>query len=95
LPVRHDTGRCPDGNIWFVLANVDRIGELTPSGNYLEWEGLPPPPQGAIDRQPYALVAGPDGNLWYTENGSNRIGRMDFPPARIFANGFDEAGAAC
>ncbi len=65
----------PDGNIWFILEGsttkpVGKIGRLTPSGTFTEFE------TGITDPYLKGIAAGPDGNLWFTENVTGRIGRI-------------------
>jgi streptogramin lyase len=60
----------PDGNMWYTEPDVDRIGNITMSG---QTKDLPLPGTG---REPYDITLGPDGNLWFTEQTGNNIGRM-------------------
>lgn len=61
----------PDGNLWFVELNGNKIGRITLSGTVTEF-AIPTP--GA---RPFGgLVAGPDGAMWFTEDGANKIGRI-------------------
>jgi streptogramin lyase len=59
----------PDGNLWFMESECDRIGRLTPSGVLAEF----PLASGST---PVSIVTGSDGNLWFLEYGMNKIGRI-------------------
>ena len=79
----------PDGNIWYA-DSADRIGQMTPLGDYtFEFTGIPPPTNGSPFAEPLYITTGPDGNLWFTEIGANRIGRLNISD-HLFANGFEE-----
>jgi hypothetical protein len=58
----------PDGNLWFVENNGNKIGKITTSGTITEY-ALP------SGRWPEGITAGPDGNLWFTELADN-IGKI-------------------
>jgi virginiamycin B lyase len=62
----------PDGNVWFVEANVtaNNLGRVTPAGALTEF---PVPTAGSFL---FGIAAGPDGNLWFTEYVGDKIGRM-------------------
>ena len=70
----------PDGNLWFVEGESNKIGRITPSGTITEFPL--PASHSAFDAKLGAgITTGPDGNLWFTEdaagpNGSNKIGRL-------------------
>jgi streptogramin lyase len=71
----------PDGNLWFVESNSNRIGRITPGGAITTFP-LPTP-----NSLPSGITTGPDGNLWFTEDVSDQIGRItpsgaltEFPP---------------
>ena len=53
----------PDGNLWFTEESGDKIGKLTPAGDFTEY----PNAGGSF---PSAITAGPDGALWFTEFGA-------------------------
>jgi virginiamycin B lyase len=65
----------PDGNLWFLEANVGTIGRITTVGAITEFP-LPPPLNGAMESHGYTggITAGPDGNLWFVHSGANAIG---------------------
>ena len=51
----------PDGNLWFTLPEVNKIGRITPAGVVTEFS-LP-----VAGSHPCGIAAGPDGNLWFTQ----------------------------
>jgi YD repeat-containing protein len=55
-----------DGNLWFT--EVDRIGRMTPDGQYTE--------HGVGQSLPFAITLGPDGNVWFTERFNQRIAKV-------------------
>ncbi|MGH2854342.1 MAG: virginiamycin B lyase family protein, partial [Solirubrobacteraceae bacterium] len=59
----------PDGNLWFVDHDTQKIGKITTSGTITEYSL----PSGSY---PYDIVAGPDGDLWFTEFGNGKIGKI-------------------
>ena len=76
----HGISPGPDGNLWFVESNHQKIGRITPTGTITEF------PDGKLCGSPHDIVSGPDGNLWFTEPDTNKIGRitpsgsiMEFP----------------
>src|SRR5437870_5446867 len=60
----------PDWNLWFVEANANQIGRITPTGTTTEFP-IPTPNSLPVD-----AVAGPDGNIWFVEFDGNQIGRI-------------------
>jgi streptogramin lyase len=61
----------PDGNLWFVEFNGDKIGKITPTGTVTEY--APP----TSNTSPESITSGPDGNLWFTEQyGASQIGKI-------------------
>ena len=60
----------PDGNLWFIENDGNRIGRITPAGVITEFPGL------RRESFPVGIAAGPDGNMWFTEQLADRIGRM-------------------
>ncbi|MDQ5913717.1 MAG: virginiamycin lyase, partial [Patescibacteria group bacterium] len=63
----------PDGNMWFVKLNQDKIGKVTPEGMITEYELTP-------GDGPLSIAAGPDGNMWFTaysqSSFSKKIGKI-------------------
>ena len=60
----------PDGNLWFIEGNVDKIGRISPSGAITEF------PVPTVNSGLVGITAGSDGNLWFTENARDVIGRI-------------------
>jgi streptogramin lyase len=60
----------PDGNMWFTEPDVDRIGNITMTGQTKDY------PLPAKGRTPNDITLGPDGNLWVTEKTGNNIARV-------------------
>jgi streptogramin lyase len=60
----------PDGKMWFTEPDVDRVGNITATGQAKDY---PLPGKG---RTPNDITLGPDGNLWVTEKTGNSIGRV-------------------
>lgn len=59
----------PDGSLWFTIPALDRIGQLSLTGDLHEF-ALPP------GSQPSGIARSADGALWFTEAGASRIGRI-------------------
>ncbi|HWW75446.1 MAG TPA: SBBP repeat-containing protein, partial [Pyrinomonadaceae bacterium] len=59
----------PDGNLWFTELNAFRIGRVTPSGVFTEYNI----PSGTTAND---ITVGPDGNIWFTERGGLVLGRI-------------------
>ena len=60
----------PDGNMWFVDTQNEKIGNITGSGVVTEFD--PPNPMAALS----GIAAGSDGNLWFTAARANYIGMI-------------------
>lgn len=60
----------PDGCIWFVHAEGNAIGRVTPGGEMREFP-LPTP-----NASPRGIVVARGEEIWFTRNLINRIGRM-------------------
>ncbi len=67
-PVGIVTG--PDGNLWFSEAAGNKIGRLTPGGQFTEFE-IPTPASVPDD-----VALGPDGNIWFGETATNKVARI-------------------
>lgn len=59
----------PDGNLWFTEHYNSKIGRVTPTGQFSEFQI----PSYSYTR---GIAVGADGNLWFTEASQNRIGRI-------------------
>jgi virginiamycin B lyase len=57
-----------DGNLWFTEHFVSKIGRLTLSGQFAEFE--------VPFRGPNGIAAAPDGRLWFTETNLSELGVM-------------------
>jgi streptogramin lyase len=68
-----DIAAGPDGNLWFVESNGDRIARITSLGQVTEFTLT-----GVAN--PGGITAGPDGNMWFTESSASTttkaIGRI-------------------
>ena len=62
--------RGPDGAMWFIEWDANKIGRITVAGAITEFSI---PTSGS---SPYGIVTGPDGALWFTESLGNKIGRI-------------------
>ncbi len=60
----------PDGNVWVAEGSANRIGRLTPAGDYTTF--TVPTPNAGLG----TIAAGPDGNMWFTEAAASKIGRI-------------------
>ncbi len=60
----------PDGNVWFVEGNGNKVGVVTSAGLFTEYT-IP-----TSASSPIGIVAGPDSNLWFTESATAKIGRI-------------------
>jgi streptogramin lyase len=62
----------PDGKVWFTEPGKNKIGNMTPAGQFTEF------PIPTANSTPFAITLGPDKNLWFTESGSagNKIGKI-------------------
>jgi len=60
-----------DGKLWFVERGAQKIGRMSPNGGAVDEFGL-------VDRDPFAITAGPDSALWFTgtSNVAVFVGRM-------------------
>jgi streptogramin lyase len=70
----------PDGNIWFVETNSDKIIRVSQDGATASEFHIPTVTGVPGDRRPWGIVAGPDGNLWFTERAAHKIGQAAFDP---------------
>ncbi|MDB5619894.1 hypothetical protein [Tardiphaga sp.] len=67
----------PDGHIWFTELAANKIGRVTLTGAFTEFE-IP-----TENAQAYGIVTGPDQNLWFTESGAGKIGRFNVTTKQI------------
>ncbi len=67
----------PDGNVWFAEMAGNKIGRITPQGEFAEY------PIPTEDAQAYSVVTGPDKNIWFTESGAGKIGQLDVKTGAI------------
>ncbi len=68
----------PEGNMWFAVEGVGKIGRVTPSGTVTEYS-LP------AGSHPKGITLGPDGELWYTNliEPNAAIGKINPPRAKL------------
>jgi virginiamycin B lyase len=59
-----------DGNIWFTESEANKIGRITPEGEFQEFRL---PPQSADPRD---MTLDAEGAIWFTELAGNVIGRI-------------------
>jgi uncharacterized repeat protein (TIGR01451 family) len=67
----------PDGNLWFVENDGNKVGNITPGGAVTEYAI---PNLGSL---PFGITAGPDGDLWFTEFKNNKVAKI-FPSGGVF-----------
>jgi virginiamycin B lyase len=67
----------PDGQLWFAEMAANKIGRVTLTGAFTEFD-IP-----TEDAQAYGIVTGPDQNMWFTESGAGKIGRLDVKTGKI------------
>lgn len=60
----------PDGAVWFVEVQANKVGRITTAGTVTEF-AIPTP-----NSSPQWIVSGPDGNLWFVEGDGNKIGKI-------------------
>jgi streptogramin lyase len=60
----------PDGNIWFVETDANKIAKITTSGQVTEYK-VP-----IASSMPIDITAGPDGAMWFTMSAVNMIGHV-------------------
>lgn len=59
----------PDGAMWFVENGTGKVGRITMTGEFTEFDA-----PGENDL--HSIIAGPDGALWYTDRAPNKLGRI-------------------
>jgi virginiamycin B lyase len=74
----------PDGQIWFAEMAANKIGRITLTGEFSEFD-IP-----TADAQAYSVVTGPDQNLWFTESAAGKIGRLDVKTGKIIEFPLDD-----
>lgn len=67
----------PDGQIWFAEMAANKIGRITLTGEFKEFD-IP-----TENAQAYGVVSAPDGNLWFTESNVGKIGRLEIKTGKI------------
>ena len=65
----------PDGHLWFVETNANKIGEINPTTHAIS-EFAIPTTKSTKNVEPFWITAGPDGNLWFTEFYTSEIGMI-------------------
>ena len=71
----------PDGNLWFVEDNADKIAMINPATHVIQEFAIP-----TANSSPTGITAGADGNLWFTEyeyDAGNKIGQFN-PTTHVF-----------
>lgn len=64
----------PDGTVWFIETEADRVGRITPDGKITELP-LFGPGDGYI--RPSSITAAPDGSVWVSATLARRLARVD------------------
>lgn len=60
----------PDGSMWFLMSNANKVGRITTSGQIQEF--ALPPTDSSVEGPAKGIDVGPDGAVWVTtEHGSN------------------------
>ena len=59
-----------DGNLYFVDAGNNRVGQATVAGTIQEFPALARPTSFSPAVPPTGITTGPDGNIWFTEQGA-------------------------
>jgi hypothetical protein len=59
----------PDGNLWFAMGYVSKVGKITTAGVITEY----PIASGGTAE---FISSGPDGNVWFTEASFDKIGKI-------------------
>ncbi|NYE36734.1 virginiamycin B lyase [Nocardioides cavernae] len=60
----------PDGSMWFLMGDANKVGRITTSGAIQEF--ALPPTDSSVDGPAKGLDVGPDGSVWVTtDHGSN------------------------
>lgn len=67
----------PDGALWFVEGDGNKIGRITTAGAFTEYTIPTKTNFGNFSSHPQCIVAGPDGAMWFVEGDGNKIGRID------------------
>jgi virginiamycin B lyase len=62
----------PDGNIWFTLGAVNKIGRMAVDGSNLVELTVP-----TANARPSSVTAGPGDTIWFTEDDAKRIARAN------------------
>jgi len=63
----------PDGNLWFVIPNSNKIGRFNPITNTFTYFGVP---SSFALTSGATIVRGPDAGIWFTELGVGKIARI-------------------
>jgi virginiamycin B lyase len=64
----------PDGSVWFLQTEADRLGRIGPDGT-ITFVPLTQAGDGFI--RPSSLTAGPDGSIWVSAALARRLARVD------------------
>jgi virginiamycin B lyase len=62
----------PDGSMWFLMQDANKVGRITTSGQIQEF--ALPPTDSSVEGPAKGLDVGPDGSVWVTtEHGENLV----------------------
>jgi virginiamycin B lyase len=64
----------PDGAVWFLEVDADRIGRVTSNGVVTDYPLLD---RDRMHTHPQGMTVGPDGALWFSATLKMRMGRID------------------
>ncbi len=63
----------PDGDLWFVDRDNNRIGHCAIDTQVCSDSYYPPTPSAGL----LGISSGPDGNIWFVESWADKIGKLD------------------
>jgi virginiamycin B lyase len=79
----------PNGNMWFVERDANKVGRITPSGQITEF---PLPAQFPGTSKTEDLDVAPDGNVWVVYESGSRIRKMNGNGVTVLDGELDGSG---
>lgn len=64
----------PDGSMWFLMSNANKVGRITTSGQIQEF--ALPPTDSSVEGPAKGLDVGPDGSVWVTTDHGARLAHL-------------------